>query len=60
MPLNRGKDIHGEYYIWGTTNKRYYYNPNILSSKLEARNRALKQARAIMYSYKRRGITNKY
>ena len=47
MPLRNGIDSIGHYYQWGNA-KRYYYHD--LRSQLIAREKALKQMRAIKWS----------
>jgi hypothetical protein len=51
MPLINAKDSHGYFYQWGIQ-KKYYYNPNIPLSKYRAKDRAIKQALAIIYNIK--------
>ena len=50
MPIHRSFDKYGPYYQWGTTNKKYYYTPNNYKSRMNALNKAKKQARAILWS----------
>ncbi len=47
MPIINGIDQFGEFYMWGHTGKRYYYNPNDSNSKYTAHKNALRQMRAI-------------
>lgn len=54
MPIHHGKDKKGEYYQWGNK-KKYYYKKNNYISKIEAYEKAVKQAQAIYSSgYKKR------
>lgn len=46
MPIRRGKDINGLFYIWGNHGKRYYYVAGDSRSRERAYNRALKQSHA--------------
>lgn len=48
MPLHNRKDKQGPYFQWGGL-KKYYYNPKSNRSKQLARDKAMKQARAIAW-----------
>lgn len=50
MPIKQGKDSTGDYYQWGNGGKKYYFDANSKESRKKARNRALRQARAIFAS----------
>ncbi len=53
MPLMNFIDNDGStFYQFGKSGHRYYYNPNSQRSELIARNKALKQGRAIKASKK--------
>lgn len=47
MPLIRGNNIHGCFYKWGKTGKKYYYISGNNRSRNLAKSRAMKQMRAI-------------
>ncbi len=47
MPILKRKDLHGYYYRYGTSGKKYYYNPQSSRSKKIAYTKALKQTQAI-------------
>ena len=57
MPLMNGKDKNGAYYKYGKTGKKYYYQQGNKLSRSLAKSRAMKQARAINIS-KRKKIVN--
>ena len=59
MPLHQGKDKDGYYYIWGEHNKKYYYNPKNSKSESEAKEKALRQMRAIKASQYYRSLQGK-
>lgn len=50
MPIHSGQDKDGQFYQWGKTGKKYYYDPNDKSSKQRALNKAKKQQTAIYSS----------
>jgi len=50
MPIINGKDKNGPYYQFGMTGKRYYYELGNKLSREIARERCVKQARAIKRS----------
>lgn len=50
MPLHRRTDSVGTYFIWGNHGKRYYYKPGNKRSREIAREKAMKQGRAIEWS----------
>ena len=47
MPIHTGQDKDGQFYQWGKTGKKYYFDPNDKSSKQRALNKAKKQQTAI-------------
>lgn len=50
MPVHTGKDKEGSYYRWGTSGKKFHFDPSSESSKSNAKSKAQKQARAIYAS----------
>jgi len=48
MPLMRGQDSQGPYYKFGKHGHKYHYTPGSTVSRTTARNKAIKQAEAIM------------
>lgn len=50
MPVNRGKDKDGPYYRWGEHGKKYHYISGNKRSRSIAREKALKQGKAIKAS----------
>ena len=50
MPLINSKDSNGSYYKFGDNGKKYYYITNNKTSRTIARNKALRQGRAIEVS----------
>lgn len=54
MPLKRGKDSKGSYYRWGNRTKYYYVDGNKRSKSL-AKEKAMKQMRAIYSSGYKKG-----
>ena len=55
MPLLRGNNIHGYFYKWGNTGKKYYYISGNNRSRNLAKLRAMRQMRAIEWSKYRKG-----
>jgi len=49
MPLRYGKDSTGYYIKWGNRGHKYYYKKGSERSRKIAKNKALKQARAIAW-----------
>ncbi len=47
MPLERREDTKGCFFRWGRHGHKYYYNPQSTRSKNLAKEKAMKQARAI-------------
>ena len=47
MPIHTGQDKEGQFYQWGKTGKKYYYDPKDKRSKQRALNKAKKQQTAI-------------
>lgn len=47
MPLKQGYEDDMGWYRWGKTGKKYYYTPGDEKSRVRARNKAVKQGRAI-------------
>lgn len=47
MPVQRGRDSQGSFYRWGNSGKKYYYIPGSKRSRELAKQKALKQGRAI-------------
>ncbi len=47
MPVINGRDSSGSYYKWGENGKKYYYISNNSQSRNLAKEKALKQGRAI-------------
>jgi hypothetical protein len=47
MPVNQGKDNQGNFFRWGKSGKKYYFNIENKESRKRARNKALRQSRAI-------------
>jgi hypothetical protein len=54
MPIQNGRDARGPYYRWGDSGKKYYYLAGHVRSRKAAHDRALRQARAIEASKRRR------
>lgn len=50
MPLEQSEDSEGYYYSFGSQGHKYYYNPRDSESEEVARNKALRQGRAIEWS----------
>ncbi len=50
MPISIREDSKGQYFQYGTTGKKYYFNPESLRSFNKAFDKALKQSAAIMLS----------
>lgn len=50
MPIHTGQDKQGHFYQWGSTGKKYYYDPDDKKSKSIALNKAKKQQTAIYSS----------
>lgn len=50
MPIHKGKDNKGYYYMYGSTGKKYYYDPKDKKSEKRAYDKALKQEAAIRIS----------
>jgi hypothetical protein len=46
MPIRRGKDSEGSYFVWGSHGKRYYYIPGDKISTELAYKKAQRQATA--------------
>jgi hypothetical protein len=57
MPIHEVKTGKKHYYQYGSSGKRYYFDPNCLKCKQEAYNKALQQTKAI-HAYKRGGNSN--
>ena len=53
MPLKNGKDKNGNYYKFGPGGKKYYYTAGHAPSRTRAKNKALKQGRAMAISKKK-------
>ena len=53
MPIERGHDIQGPYYRWGSTGKKYHYTAKNSLSRTRAKNYALRQGRAIKAAQER-------
>lgn len=47
MPVQNKIDENGHYLRWGNSGKKYYYNPQNISSKKRARSKVLNQMKAI-------------
>ncbi len=47
MPVQQGKNSVNSYYRWGDHGKKYYYQANNKKSRELAKEKALKQGRAI-------------
>lgn len=47
MPLHKYKDLEGSYFIWGEHGHKYYFNNKSIKSESIAKEKAMKQARAI-------------
>lgn len=47
MPLHERTDKNGPYFLWGEHNKKYYYKKGSERSRSIAREKAMRQARAI-------------
>lgn len=47
MPILKRKDSKGHYYRYGTSGKKYYFDPLSSRSNKIAHNKALKQTQAI-------------
>ena len=54
MPIHSGKDKQGNFYRWGTTGKKFYFDPESEISKGRALSGAKKQEAAI-YAFGYRG-----
>jgi hypothetical protein len=52
MPIHNGHDSFGRYYKYGPTGKKYHYITGNSASRMRARNKALKQMRAIKVASK--------
>lgn len=52
MPVNRGYDLKGHFYQWGSKGKRYYYVMGQADSMKQAYNKAMRQGKAIIYHTK--------
>ena len=50
MPIHIGKNSKGSFYQWGTSGKKYYYQPGCATCRENAKKNAGKQARAIYAS----------
>jgi hypothetical protein len=50
MPVRRGKDSKGPYYMWGHSNAKYHYKAGNKKSRERAKKKAAKQGRAIKAS----------
>lgn len=50
MPIHAGQDKKGHFYQWGSTGKKYYFDPDSKRSVAAAYNRAEKQQTAIYSS----------
>jgi len=53
MPIHEVKSGKKHYYQYGSSGKRYYFDPNCLKCKQEAYNKALQQTKAIHASSRR-------
>ena len=47
MPVQRGMQDNKPFYRWGKTGKKYFYTPNNVKSREDAKKKALTQGRAI-------------
>jgi len=56
MPLIKMIDSIGPFYKWGQSGKKYYYIPRNAQSRNKAKQKALKQGRAINASKYKRSI----
>lgn len=54
MPLKRGQDSKGAYYKWGEAGHKYHYTAGNAASRTRAKNKALRQGRAVEASVSRR------
>jgi|HubBroStandDraft_5_1064220.scaffolds.fasta_scaffold00374_11 hypothetical protein len=54
MPIYSHRDNKGNYYQWGRHGAKYYFDNNSLFSKVLAKNKAERQARAV-YSHGYKG-----
>lgn len=52
MNLINGQDIKGRYYKFGPGGKKYYYKAGHSASRTRAKNKAMKQGRAMAISKK--------
>lgn len=50
MPVHTGKDKDGTFYRWGTSGKKFYFDPESEQSRGIAKSKAQKQAQAIYAS----------
>lgn len=50
MPVHKGINTRGPYYQWGKHGKKYYYKKGYTKSRLAARKKAERQAKAIFAS----------
>lgn len=50
MPLERSRDQQGSFFRYGRSGKKYYYTPKNKQSRDNAKEEALRQARAIYYN----------
>ena len=49
MPVERKADVKGSYYRYGETGAKYYYIPGNKQSREIAKQKAMKQGRAIEF-----------
>lgn len=49
MPLHRGSDSNGPFYQWGGRGKKYYYKSGSSAQRAKAKEKAMKQAKAIAW-----------
>ena len=47
MPVFQRKDTRGHFFQWGDSGKRYYFDPDSLTSAAKARAKARKQGQAV-------------
>ena len=58
-PIHEGQDTSGHFYQYGTTGKKYYFDPDSKLAKERAHEKARKQELAILESRIDRGVPRK-
>jgi len=47
MPVERKADVNGSFYRWGKSGAKYYYTKNNKQSRENAKQKAMRQGRAV-------------